>query len=480
MDLQPTEQTMASPKKGKVLAVLFVGVLMGALDISIVGPAIPSIEKTISIAAKDMGWIFSIYVLFNLVGISLFAKLSDIYGRRSVYMVNISIFAIGSVIVALSHSVPTLLLGRAVQGFGASGIFPVASAVIGDIFPAEKRGRALGMIGAVWGLAFLLGPVIAGTMLSFCEWHYLFLINLPIAAGLLYFSSRLLSPKGIATDKRFDWKGIALLGTFLGSFTYAANNIVPDDFVTSILSFHVLPYFILSISALALLIWVEKRVPVPALKLKLFQSKQVQLVALVGISTGVFQACFVFVPSFAVSAFHVAPKAAAFMLLPFVLATAVGSPLFGRLLDKLGSRTVVMSGLVLASVGTFLLSISSQNINGFYTSGIFVGLGLSVLAGSSLRYIMLNEVSAQERASTQGIVTIFMSVGQILGGPVLGANIANYATKLAGYTASFTYIAYFLLVIALISFRFKGRKEEQALIRSRNAPIDKGNLEPLV
>ena len=141
---------MNSAKKNQILALLFVGVLMGALDISIVGPAIPAIEKTIAADKQLISWIFSIYVLSNLVGISLMARLSDLFGRRKIYMLALSIFAAGSLIVALSHNFSILLAGRAVQGFGASGIFPVASAVVGDIFPPEKRGRVLGLIGAVF------------------------------------------------------------------------------------------------------------------------------------------------------------------------------------------------------------------------------------------------------------------------------------------------------------------------------------------
>jgi MFS family permease len=471
MDNNQQSQASVPHKKGKVLAVLFVGVLMGALDIAIVGPAIPSIQQTISIAAKDLGWISSIYVLFNLVGISLFAKLSDIFGRRSIYMINVTVFAIGSLIVAFSHSLPMLLLGRAVQGFGASGIFPVASAVIGDIFPPEKRGRALGMIGAVWGVAFLLGPVLAGTLMAFFSWHVLFLINIPIALGLLYFSSRLLSPKGVSTDKRFDWRGIIYLGLFLGLFTYAANNIVPSNFLSSIATLQVAPYLLSSFAFLALLIREENKTDVPVIRLKLFLSRQVKMVALVGVSTGLFQACFVFVPTFAVTAFAVKPKDAAFMLLPFILATAIGSPFFGRMLDKLGSRFVVMTGLVLASTGLIFLSRSVHSSSTFYVAGAFIGLGLSILAGSSLRYIMLNEVTALERASTQGIVTIFMSIGQIIGGPIIGASIANYASKLDGFSFTFLYISFYMILIAALSSLFKGRKEELALIKEKHGSL---------
>ena len=173
--------------KNKLIALLFVGVLMGALDISIVGPAIPSIEKALQIGDRYSGWIFSIYVLFNLIGISLFARLSDIYGRRNIYVLALSIFALGSVIVSFTTNFQWLLVGRAVQGFGASGIFPVASALVGDLFPVEKRGRILGMIGAVFGLAFLIGPFIAGVLLHYFSWNFLFIINgYPLTFGLVW------------------------------------------------------------------------------------------------------------------------------------------------------------------------------------------------------------------------------------------------------------------------------------------------------
>lgn len=168
-----------------ILAILFTGVLIGALDIAIVGPAIPSIETTLNVEPRVLGWIFSIYVLFNLVGVSFFARLSDIFGRRNIYIVSLLLFGLGSIVVSFSRDYTALLLGRAIQGFGASGIFPVASAVVGDIFPKEKRGRILGLIGAVFGLAFLIGPIIAGVLLKYFEWTSLFLINIPIVIILI-------------------------------------------------------------------------------------------------------------------------------------------------------------------------------------------------------------------------------------------------------------------------------------------------------
>ncbi len=196
--------------RNRILLVLFLGVLMGALDIAIVGPALHSIKTTFGVDDRLLAWIFTIYVLFNLIGTPLMAKLSDIFGRRGVYVADVTLFAIGSLVVALSASFPMLLVGRALQGFGAGGIFPVASAVIGDTFPPEKRGSALGLIGAVFGLAFIIGPILGGVLLM-VGWQWLFIVNIPIALVVIVMSLRLLPATRAAERKPFDWPGMVVL-----------------------------------------------------------------------------------------------------------------------------------------------------------------------------------------------------------------------------------------------------------------------------
>ena len=149
----------ASQTRG-VLILLFFGVLMGALDLAIVGPALPAMQKEFGMDNRELSWLFNIYVLFQLVGAPLLAKMSDRFGRRAVYIFSIGCFALGSVLLVVAPVTSMLMIGRAVQGFGAGGIFPVAAAVIGDTFPAEKRGGALGLLGAVFGIAFLIGPIL--------------------------------------------------------------------------------------------------------------------------------------------------------------------------------------------------------------------------------------------------------------------------------------------------------------------------------
>jgi MFS family permease len=461
-----TENTsLKGTRPGQILALLFAGVFMGALDISIIGPVLHPIQHSIAISVKNLGWVYSIYVLFNLVGISFFARLSDIYGRRYIYMINIALFGLGSLLVAFTDSYGILLLGRAIQGFGASGIFPVASAVIGDVFPAEKRGRMLGLIGAVWGIAFLVGPPLAGLMLYFFEWHVLFLINIPIAIVLLYYSNKMLPSVRIDKPSALDPKGIILLGLLLGCFTYGMNNLQSLPLNKGIQSFLVWPFFLSSILLLIVLVNLEKHSPKPLINLKLFKSRQIRIVSIIAFLTGLLQSCFVFIPHMAGDAFHTTAAKASFLLIPFVLAMAIGSPLFGRMLDKTGSKVVILIGLVLMIIATTMLSLFASNFSLFITAGVFFGLGLSILSGSSLRYIMLNEVDIHQRALTQGLLTIFVSMGQITGGAVVSGIVARFVVLLDGYQSVFIKITILIVIILIISIRLRNRTDEKELIR---------------
>ncbi len=448
-----------------IIPVLFVGVLMGALDISIVGPAIPTIESTITVVHKSVGWVFSIYILFNLVGISLFAKLSDSFGRRNIYILALSVFTIGSLVVALSDNFTLLLTGRAIQGFGASGIFPVASAVIGDLYPPEKRGRILGMIGAVFGVAFLIGPVLAGTILHYFTWNTLFLINLPIGLLLIYFSSKVLPNKPDSNEQKLDWSGIIFLAIGLGGFTWAISQIDGNNVLKSLSSWHIWPFLILSIMAFVGLLIAEPRAQNPVVRTSLFYNRQIRLVAIIAIVVGLVQASFVFIPDFAVDQFSVEPSQASFMLIPLVFATAIGSPIFGRLIDKFGSKPIILLGLGLTAAGFLLLQLSAGGRLYFYSGGVLIGLGLSVLAGSSLRYIMLNEVGPKDRAVTQGMLTIFISLGQLTGAAIIGVIVASKSGS-QGYLSIFLYQAILLALIVIPSFRLKSKRQEEETSKS--------------
>jgi MFS family permease len=216
------------------------------------------------------------------------------------------------------------------------------------------------------------------------------------------------------------------------------------------------------------LIFIEKRAFTPVLNPVLFLVRQIRLTGLIAIGTGIFQASFVFLPSMAIASFGVSTATASFMLLPVVIATAFGSPVSGRLLDKFGSRALIIAGLILATTGFVLLSTVTTEKSIFYSGGIFLGLGFSVLSGSALRYIMLNEVSVTDRASTQGIITIFVSIGQMTGAAFIGIIVASYNEAIKGYKQVFLIISIFAVLLAVAGIFLKSRGRELQTISNYN------------
>jgi EmrB/QacA subfamily drug resistance transporter len=450
---------MDKKQRNKILTVLFIGVLMGALDIAIVGPALPAIQKQFNIDERSVSWIFAIYVLFNLIGTPLMAKLSDVISRRKIYILDVTLFAIGSLIVALSPNFTILLTGRAVQGFGAGGIFPVASAVIGDTFPEENRGSALGLIGAVFGIAFIVGPAIAGALLLL-SWHWLFIVNIPIAAIVIYMSLSTIPDTSGQRNNKFDWKGMALLIIILSSLAYGLNRINSAKLWESISSPEIFPFFIISLVLIPFFVINENKITDPVLRIKLLNPLQVKLTSVLAMGAGLSEASVIFIPPLLVSAFSITASKASFMLIPVVIAMAIGSPTAGRMLDKFGSKVVLITGTTLLAAGMLTLTLNSINIISFYFAAALIGLGMGFLVGAPLRYIMLREAKQTERGSAQGMLTIFTGIGQIFGGVFVGALASSQGGGVMGLRNAYFWVGVIMLALILVSFGLKSRKRE--------------------
>lgn len=455
-----------SRARNRLLSVLFLGVLMAALDIAIVGPALPVMQADFGVDERALAWVFAIYVLFTLIGTPLMAKLSDSFGRRSIYTLDVAVFALGSLLVALAPNFAWLLVGRAVQGLGAGGIIPVAIAVIGDTFPVEQRGRALGLIGAVFGIAFLLGPLLGGVLLIF-GWPWLFLINLPVAALVIGLGYTLLPAGRPAERSPFDWAGTLVLTALLSSLAFGLNQIDTDRLAASLRSVTVWPFLVGALFLLPIFRQVERRAADPILSLDLFRSRQITLAAGLAAGAGLSETAVVFVPALLVTTFGFSSSAASLLLLPMVLAMAVASPLSGRALDRSGSRLVVLVGTSL--IGSALL-IEALFVNSLVAFGIFsllFGSGIGILLSAALRYIVLNEAPLSERAAAQGVLTVFTGIGQLVGSVLVGAVIGSIGGP-AGYRTAYLLVAAVMLLLTISALGLKSRAAELATVE-RNA-----------
>jgi MFS family permease len=438
----------------KLLGLLFAGVLMGALDIAVIGPALPAIKSEFIISTRDASWIFNIYLLLHLVSVPLMAKLSDSYGRRYIYIIDVMLFAIGSLLIVFSWNFELLLIGRAIQGFGAGGIFPVASAVIGDTFPKEKQGSALGMIGAVFGLAFILGPIIGGVLLMF-SWHLIFAINIPISIVIIFFSIKFLPKKKASIIKEFDFKGLLLLTAILSGFSYGVNRLDTKELLQSIYGFHVLPFLMIPIILIPFFYLTEKKAINPIINLSLLKSKQLIVTYIVAFGAGISETSAMFMPAMAKELFQISNSEASFMLIPMVLTMFAGAPATGKIIDKYGARIAIHGGTLLLTIGLIIIAALSHTIAGFYTGGAFIGFGLAALLGAPLRYIINRECPGEIRAAGQGIVTISTSSGQIIAAALIGALIASLGGTIAGFKLAFTTLSVISLLIFFAAFNLK-------------------------
>ncbi|GIV90377.1 MAG: MFS transporter [Chloroflexus sp.] len=415
-----------------IMTVLFVGVFMSALDSAIIGPIVPALRAAFAIDNTQVVLVSIIFTLCSLSSTTLMASLSDRYGRRHVYLLNVFGFAIGSLVIALSHDLLTVLIGRALQGICAGGITPTASAVIGDVLPPVERAKALGLIGATSGMAFLIGPVLASLILAFADWQWIFLLNLPVAAAVIVLGWRALprtNPHQPVPHDTFDWSGLLLLVTILVSLTLGINQLL-DRF----LGMTIWPWlFGLVALLIPVLAWREQQTPAPLLPPRLFTNRQLQFVYLLATGSGIAMASIIFITSVAVN-FGVPISQAGFFLLPLVFLASVTSIIGGRMLPKIGGRAAMLIGYGQLTVGNLMLGWPSAPFWLFVIATIVVGSGLGIVVGGTLRALVLEEVAPGDRGVAQSVINISISIGTLISVAVM-ASIADTINLSAAYLA---------------------------------------------
>jgi MFS family permease len=199
-----------------LLVTLALGVFAGALDLGVLSPALPALAHTFAIPGRDVAWVFTLYLFANVVSIPVMTKLSDVYGRRPIYIACVTTFVAGSVLAIAAPTFAVFLVARAIQAVGAGGIFPVAAAAIADRVPLERRGSALGLLGAVWGLAAIVGPTFGGVVTHFVSWRWIFAANVPLGLIVIVQSRSHVPAAAARTRGPLDVAGLALLAAQRG------------------------------------------------------------------------------------------------------------------------------------------------------------------------------------------------------------------------------------------------------------------------
>lgn len=467
-----------------LLRVLLLGVFMAALDSAVIGPAIPAIRAEFGINHREVGWVMSSFILFSLTSTVLMSNLSDRIGRRPIFLSGIALFTVGSALIAGAgfsqgagligaHGYAWLIVGRVLQGMGSGGIVPTASAVIGDALPAEQQGKALGLIGAVYGMAFVLGPPLAGALTVWASWPWIFLINLPLAFYLLWAGAKELpapmpqtlpkSPADRLTPSSqkppLDWLGLGLFFSALMALLLGVTQVAEplNSVAAAAAAVPLWPWAFASALVLTgLFVWAENRAAQQGQRamvpMVLFTRSRLVLTYGLTLGSGLSMGGIAFLASMATQGFGVSTPHAGFVLLPLVLFSMISSMGSGRLLNRLGARTLVVAGfaaLTFGYVGTALAALLHfGGLIAYLCFTAVVGLGVGILVGGALRSVALHEAPEDLRATAQGLINLFNGIGSLVATAAI-SGLADALGDAAGYGFSVAYLGLGLVMLAL-------------------------------
>ena len=450
------------PSTVPLLITLGLGVFAGALDLGVLSPALPALGIAFGVSARDLPWIFTLYLLANVVSIPIMTKLADRNGRRPIYIACVSIFAVGSLLAIFAQNWPMFLCARAIQAFGAGGIFPVATAAIADRVPPERRGAALGLVAATWGVAAILGPLVGGAFTHFLSWHWIFVANVPLAIVVIAMARRTL-PVTIANVRGpLDVAGIALLalgllGLMLGLTLYdvtgATSNLRARLYLTG------------GIVALIVFVFAERHAREPVIPPRFFTDSQLTLVYGLEILIGILEGALFFIPAALVAAQHLSYAAAGAVAAIGAVMFVVVIPGAGRALDAAGSRIVLAAGTTVTAAGLAIFAFGFANVWIAVGAMVVAGCGFGALLGAPTRYIVTNRAGTKERSAAVGLLSVCLILGQILGGSLAGGVIGSQATLVEGYHAAYLWFTAIAIVAALTTFGLHAKARERAEAR---------------
>ena len=411
-----------------IFGALMLAMLLAALDQTIVATALPTIVQDLG-GAEHLSWVVTAYMLASTVTTILWGKLGDLFGRKSLFIVCIVIFLLGSALAGTSETMAQLVAWRAVQGAGGGGLMVLSQAIIGDVVPPRERGRYQGAFGAVFGVASVAGPLLGGFFVDNLSWRWVFYVNLPLGAIALVVVVAVLPRIRPDRAARVDYAGVLLLGTVataivlvtsLGGSTWPWNSV------------EVWGAVVIGLAALVGFVVVERRAPEPILPLRLFSNRTFTTTSLVGFVTGFAMfGAITYLPLYLQQIKGSSPTESGLEMLPMMvglLLTSIGS---GHLITKTGRYKVFpVVGTAVTALGLFLLSLMGRDTTTLESSGsMFVlGLGLGMVT-QVLVLAVQNAVDYRDLGTATSGATFFRTIGSSVGvaafGTVLTRSLAD-------------------------------------------------------
>ncbi|NTU86196.1 MAG: MFS transporter, partial [Chloroflexales bacterium] len=406
---------------------VMMSLFMASMESTVIATAMPTIVAQLG-GLESYSWVFAIYMLASTTVGPIFGKLSDIYGRRPVYMVAIGLFMVGSLVCGLATTMPQLIAARAVQGMGAGGLMPLAFIIVGDIFTLEQRTKVQGLFSGVWGVSSVAGPLVGGFLVDKVSWHWVFLINIPAAlvAAALVWVGWSGAERRAGRRPAIDYAGAALLSVGVVTLLLGLNDL------GSAVSLALLG---VAAAALGALLWVELRAESPIIPVRMFRWRLFAVACAHGMLAGwVLFGGMSYIPLFVQGVMGKSATEAGSTLTPMLLSWVVASIVSSRLLLRVGYRALVIAGMSAFVAGAALLARLSPEMSQLE---LMVAVGLMGLGMGSAIPAFLISVQSSVRKSDLGAATATLQFSRTIGGTfgvaVLGALLS---TQLAAALAA--------------------------------------------
>lgn len=402
-----------------IIISLSIPMFMASLDNLVVTNALPVIRADLGATLEELTWTVNAYTLTFASCILMSSALADRFGRRSVFLLGVFIFTASSAWCGISNNIGALITARTLQGIGGSAVMPLSLALLSTSVPERLRATAIGIWGGVAGLGVALGPLIGGAVVEGMNWHAIFWINVPF--GLLCIPLVWITiPESRGRPEPLDFLGLALVGIGLFGITYGI--VRGND--AGWTSAEVLTGLIGGVALIVIFIWWESRAAAPLLPLRLFSNRSFSMANIVGFLFffGIFGAIFILIQFLQVVQ-GASPLEAGLMTMPWTLAPLVISPITGIFTPKIGTRPIIVTGLILTGLGLFwvgtLLNPDTpyiQLVAPFLVSGIGNGIVFAPLATATLQ-----GMAAEDQATASGTNATARQIGVALGVATLTA-----------------------------------------------------------